>query len=329
MVDECVCFKILTDNVTCHPTALLSGNAEVQIAEAEHHYYAGQFKQCYDITVSVLDKDPYHYVCLPVHIACQVEIKDTNGLFYLAHKLVDSQPEKAIAWYAVGCYYYLIGNNESARRYFGRASRIDIHFGPAWIGFGHSFAVEGEHDQATAAYSTATRLMSGCHIPLLYIGMEYMATSNLGMANQYFKRAEMMKKKDPAVVHELGINAYHMRKYDIAEECFRQALESSSCISASNTSTDVTFFVAAATALAMTQRKLGRYDDAEASYLKALAAAPQSPKIYAGLGFTYHCQGRCSEAIELYHKALSLKSDDAFCSHMLECALEDEMQSGI
>jgi len=30
-------------------------------------------------------------------------------LFYLAHKLVDLQPDQAIAWFAVGCYYYLIG----------------------------------------------------------------------------------------------------------------------------------------------------------------------------------------------------------------------------
>jgi hypothetical protein len=39
---------------------------------------------------------------------CQVELKDKNGLFYMAHKLVDSYPEKPIAWFAVGCYYHLV-----------------------------------------------------------------------------------------------------------------------------------------------------------------------------------------------------------------------------
>ena len=61
------------------------------------------------------------------------------GLFYLAHKLVDSYPDKAvgsihlrggiitnhvtlqIAWFAVGCYYYLTKSNETARRYFRSA----------------------------------------------------------------------------------------------------------------------------------------------------------------------------------------------------------------
>lgn len=32
-----------------------------------------------------------------------------SELFYLAHDLVDVQSETAIAWLAVGCYYYLIG----------------------------------------------------------------------------------------------------------------------------------------------------------------------------------------------------------------------------
>lgn len=140
----------------------------------------------------------------------QVELKDKNGLFYMAHKLVDSYPEKPISWFAVGCYYYLIGKNDSARKFFGRASQLDIHFGPAWLGFGHSFAVEGEHDQAMAAYRTAARLMSGCHLPLLYIGMEYVATNNVSMAQQHFTQAYAISDRDPAVLHELGVIAFRI-----------------------------------------------------------------------------------------------------------------------
>lgn len=66
------------------------------------------------------------------HIACLVELGYKNSmyasyetehlnvnlliinfpvpeLFYLAHDLVDVHSETAIAWLAVGCYYYLIG----------------------------------------------------------------------------------------------------------------------------------------------------------------------------------------------------------------------------
>ena len=30
-------------------------------------------------------------------------------LFQLAHRLVKLYPEEAISWYAVGCYYFVIG----------------------------------------------------------------------------------------------------------------------------------------------------------------------------------------------------------------------------
>ncbi len=56
-------------------------------------------------------------------------------------------------------------------RYLCKATQLDRLFGPAWLAYGHSFAVENEHDQAMAAYFKASQLMQGCHLPLLYIGL--------------------------------------------------------------------------------------------------------------------------------------------------------------
>ena len=39
----------------------------------------------------------------------------------------------------------------------------DVMFGPAWLTYGHSFAVEKEQDQAMSAYFKASQLMAGCH----------------------------------------------------------------------------------------------------------------------------------------------------------------------
>lgn len=44
----------------------------------------------------MLDEDAFHSSCLPLHIVCQVELKDTNNLFYLAHRLVDANPKSAV-----------------------------------------------------------------------------------------------------------------------------------------------------------------------------------------------------------------------------------------
>lgn len=65
-------------------------------------------------------KDPYHTSCLPIYISCLVELKNSNDLFLLAHQLVDIYPESAVSWFAVGCYYHIIGNkSDNARRFLG------------------------------------------------------------------------------------------------------------------------------------------------------------------------------------------------------------------
>jgi hypothetical protein len=39
-----------------------------------------------------------------------------------------------VAWFAVGCYYLLTENNETAQPYFKKAWIKDRTFGPAWLG---------------------------------------------------------------------------------------------------------------------------------------------------------------------------------------------------
>jgi anaphase-promoting complex subunit 6 len=84
-----------------------------------------------------------------------------SALFLLSHQLADGNPDDAISWYAVGLWYYTGEKWGDARRYFGKAGLMNPRFGPAWIAFAHSFAMEKEHDQAITAYSTATRLFQG------------------------------------------------------------------------------------------------------------------------------------------------------------------------
>ena len=55
---------------------------------------------------------------MPVHLSVMVELGEKTDLFYCAHKLVDAYPKSAVAWYAVGCYYFAIAKYDMARRYF-------------------------------------------------------------------------------------------------------------------------------------------------------------------------------------------------------------------
>lgn len=62
-------------------------------------------------------------------------------------RLVKEYPDRPEAWFAVGCYYLCTRQLELARRYFYKATTVGHSFAPAWIGFGHAFALQDESDQ--------------------------------------------------------------------------------------------------------------------------------------------------------------------------------------
>ncbi|KAG8230089.1 hypothetical protein J437_LFUL009208 [Ladona fulva] len=204
------------------PVPALSSNPDVATWKAERLYYNCDHRECSRITESILKRDPCRPGCLPVHIACMVEmnksndskLQETSGsfgsneLFYLAHRLVDLYPRMAISWFAVGCYYYIIGKNDVARSYLAKATTLEKPFGPAWLAYGHSFAADREHDQAMAAYFKASQLMKGCHLPLLYIGLECGLTNNTQLALKFFSQAKSIAPEDPFVIHEMGVVAF-------------------------------------------------------------------------------------------------------------------------
>ena len=73
------------------------------------------------------------------------------------------------------------GRQVPDRRYLEKATKQDV----TWLTYGHSFALENEHDQAMAAYFKASQLMAGCHLPQLYIGLEYSLTN---LAEKFFSQ---------------------------------------------------------------------------------------------------------------------------------------------
>lgn len=156
--------------------------------------------------------------------ACLAELKRSPALFSLAHRLVDKYPQSATSWFAVGCYYYIISKSEFARRYLSKATTLDRGMGSAWLAYGHSFAADNEHDQAMAAYFKASQLMSGCHLPLLYIGLECGLTNNPKMADKFFQQALILAPNDPHVTHEMGVIAFQNQQFEDAEKLWKTAL---------------------------------------------------------------------------------------------------------
>lgn len=94
-----------------------------------------------------------------------------------------------------------------------KAVLIDPRLGPAWIAYAHSFAYEGEHDQAITAYSTAQRHLPGSHLPLLFIGMQHLGLANVTLATEYLLGAQEICPDDPLVLNELGVVSLHNAQY--------------------------------------------------------------------------------------------------------------------
>ena len=79
---------------------------------------------------------------------------------------MQEHPQRALSWFAVGCYYMCTRQYESARSYFGRATTADPNFAPAWIGFGNAFALQDESDQVGTRLCRSTCL-DPCRLPAL------------------------------------------------------------------------------------------------------------------------------------------------------------------
>ncbi|XP_076655085.1 cell division cycle protein 16 isoform X2 [Halictus rubicundus] len=298
----------------------LLGNLDMEVSVAERLYYNCDYHKCFSLTERILKKDPYHNSCLPVHIACLVELKKTNALFYLAHKLVDLYPDMALAWFAVGCYYYSIGKSDPARRYLAKATALDRLFGPAWLAYGHSFAVESEHDQAMAAYFKASQLMKGCHLPLLYIGLECGLTNNLKLADKFFQQAQGIAPNDPFVIHEMGVISFYNLDYKTAERQFKEAMKR-----IQRGLKDVILpskWEALLNNLGHTCRKMKKYEEALEYHQQALVLNPLNPATYSAIGFIHALMENTQEAVDAFHRALGLKRDDTFITTMLTYVMQ-------
>lgn len=241
----------------------LAGNPDILLSRAEALYTQCRFAEALELTSSILSTSrstdlttnnsptsPTHNhlghapAVYPLHLACLYETGATNALFLLSHMLADHAPEEPYTYLAIGVYYLAVSKIAEARRFFSKASLLDPHSAPAWIGFAHTFAAEGEHDQAIAAYSTAARLFQGSHLPQLFLGMQHLALNNMSLAHEYLCAAYAMSTGavpgstpslppilsssplggDPLVLNELGVVCYHQNNLAAAVELFRQAL---------------------------------------------------------------------------------------------------------
>ncbi|KAG9644432.1 anaphase control protein cut9, partial [Aureobasidium melanogenum] len=297
----------------------LSSNSSILLSKAELLFTNCRFRDALALTTQILEIDPYNFSALPVHLAALFELKETNALFLLSHDLADTHPEEACTWLAVGTYYLSINRIPEARGYFSKASLMDPHFGPAWIGFAHTFAAEGEHDQAISAYSTAARLFQGTHLPQLFLGMQNLCLGNLSLAREYLETAYTMCENDPLVLNEMGVAYYQDQQFDSAIRTFELAISIAEEVSASSApaaSLDIK------TNLAHAYRRNQQYSKALDTFSEVLRLGGKDAGIFSAKGLVLLELEEWFEATVVLHEALALSPQDPIATELLSRALE-------
>ncbi|GAB1218166.1 hypothetical protein ATERTT37_007419 [Aspergillus terreus] len=284
----------------------LADNPDILLSRAEALYTQCRFAEALELTSSILSTSQssttlatttaphpptqshlgHPPAVYPLHLACLYETGATNALFLLSHTLADHAPEESYTYLAIGVYYLSVSKVSEARRFFSKASLLDPHSAPAWIGFAHTFAAEGEHDQAIAAYSTAARLFQGSHLPQLFLGMQHLALNNMSLAHEYLCASYAMSTGaasgsvpsiptnpsegaslggDPLVLNELGVVLYHQNHLEGASELFRQALALATSLNC-----EPSAWVATRANLGHALRRLGFFEESLAEFDECL-----------------------------------------------------------
>lgn len=289
----------------------MASNPDLLLTRAETLYTQCRFHEALAITTNILNSktdsntstddassgsvaslahSPNLY---PLHLALLYETGAHNTLFHLSHTLSTHAPNDSYAYLAIGTYYLSTARISEARRFFSKASLMDPHSAPAWVGFAHTFAAEGEHDQAIAAYSTAARLFQGSHLPQLFLAMQHLALNNMQLAWEYCVAAFEMSSGtikapgqsdsdlgsrifnatrdsggDPLVLNEIGVILYHQSNLPAAAKLFKKSLEL-----AADLRCNMTAWVATRANLAHTLRRLNRLEEALAEFDECLRTA--------------------------------------------------------
>lgn len=297
----------------------LGNSPDVLLGLAEEMFTRMRYEDAYTVTQRIMELCKNHEASLPVHISTMYMIERLRpALYLLAHHLTDADPDMAAGWYAVGCWYFGTKRWLEARKYFSKAVQMDPRFAPGWVAFAHTFAYEGESDQAVISYSTAERNFSAHYLIKLFLGMEHLSQGNLTLAELYLTGSAEVWEEDAPSRNERGVVAYYSGRLDEAILLFRSALEA-----AKDVQQPAKAWISTHLNLAFALRKTGQLPSARQSFLRVLELDPDMSHAYTGVAMCFHGEGEVDEAITWYHRALASDPTDKHANDLLSFALQE------
>lgn len=302
----------------------LGSNADVLLARTDLLYLRCSYDECLAVCEQILARDECNLAVLPNYLACLYELGGRNRLFLKAHQLAELHPSHPATWLAIGVYYLSIGKLVEARKYFSKATLLSPSHAQAWMGFAHTFAHEGEHEQAISAYAFAARLFQGTHLPNLFLGMQHLKMNNTALAEEYLRAAHHICSHDPLLLNELGVVCYHKNNVAQAEEYLQEALHA-----ARHLNSESPTWVSIHTNLGHVYRRANQPHKALECFRQALRLSGGGDcGVLAALGLVHLRLGHTHEAVDVLHRALALSPADAVASDLLKRALESNGAEG-
>lgn len=302
----------------------LGDNTDILLARADYLYVHCNFDECLDICERILAKDSYNFNILPNYLSCLHELGGKNKLFLKAHQLAESHPTDPMTWLAIGIYYLSINKIMEARKFFSKATLLNPNFGEAWIGFAHTFAAEGEHEQAISAYAFAARLFPGTHLPNLFLGMQHLLMDNLNLAEEYLYTSYQICNTDPLLLNELGVICFHKNELSKAESFFKEALTASK-----NLNSDSKIWASVHTNLGHLYLKANEpYKSLECFDQVLKITSKNDSSLLSAIAMVHLKLGNPFKAVPILHDALAISPSDPLATDLLNRAVSASAEDG-
>ncbi len=294
-----------------------NNDQSLMLMEAEKMFMARDYTNTYKKLKKINEDDFYNLELIPMLCSSMIELNKIVDLYSLAYKLGNNCNDKFIPWYAVGCYYYAIKKYEISRKYFLKCNQLNKNFPEGWVALGNSYAGEDESDQALNAYRTCLRLFPGCHYSNLYIGMEFVRTNNLKTALIAFQNALQLSQNDPLIYNEIGVVYYKQHIYEEAQNYFIKGIKM--CSEDDVSSAYQTLMIN----LGHTYRKLKKLKEALEVYMKLYYIDSKNVDVLNGIGFVLSLIGKYNYALDYFHQANFIQSNDSFSITMINKCINE------
>ena len=294
-----------------------NNDQSLMLMEAEKMFMARDYTNTYKKLKKINEDDFYNLELIPMLCSSMIELNKIVDLYSLAYKLGNNCNDKFIPWYAVGCYYYAIKKYEISRKYFLKCNQLNKNFPEGWVALGNSYAGEDESDQALNAYRTCLRLFPGCHYSNLYIGMEFVRTNNLKTALIAFQNALQLSQNDPLIYNEIGVVYYKQHIYEEAQNYFIKGIKM--CSEDDVSSVYQTLMIN----LGHTYRKLKKLKEALEVYMKLYYIDSKNIDVLNGIGFVLSLIGKYNYALDYFHQANFIQSNDSFSITMINKCINE------